>query len=162
MDKSVIIAAIVAIVIIIGVTLIINPFGNSGTSTTPEKTADASISAEDVIKGTEEQPAPADTKKETTPEVKDTTPSKPKPDTSDGIPDKTAVDATYGVVIDEVEGDCTLYQHASTGRFECFGTAGEIETMVPRSEYNSVVEETEYFCKATKFGCKLYQKVILE
>ncbi len=136
MDKTVMIVGALAVVAILGFTLIVNPFGNSDSKST-EPGTDATVEPETTT---------------TEPEDKDD-----KPSTSSSDDDIDYVNATYGTVLVEVEGDCQLYMGIATDKYECFGRAGAYEILAT-NEYK-VAESEEYFCKATKFGCKLYQKV---
>ena len=141
MDKTVMIAGVIAIVAILTITLTLNPFGSS--SSPVDGGGDTSDSTP--------QTTP------TTPQQTGTSDDDRPPITHTNDPDINYEDATYGVILEELEGNCTLYQHVVTEKLDCFGTAGEYYTLVT-NEYKKA-ESEEYFCKATKYGCKLYQKV---
>ncbi len=133
MDRIVLIAIAVAVIAVIGATLMLNP-GGGGTTTKPAEPA--------VTPNAPEEP-------ET-----DTTPKPPRQ------PAGNFTNATYGVQLDEFTGNCKLYQHVVTDRFQCFGTAGNYSTMVT-NEYREATSE-KYFCKGTVYGCKLYETVYIQ
>ncbi|MBN2517733.1 MAG: hypothetical protein JXB14_02730 [Candidatus Altiarchaeota archaeon] len=59
----------------------------------------------------------------------------------------------------EVEGNCTLLYSKTDKRYGCFGCAGGIcET--PDGRW-AETDSDKYFCRATEYGCKVYQKVEL-
>ncbi len=75
-------------------------------------------------------------------------------------PNANYTNATYGEMSPQVSGDCKLYQNVETDSLACFGRAGNYSTLVT-NEYQSS-NSTDYFCKATVYGCRLYQKVTFE
>lgn len=68
--------------------------------------------------------------------------------------------ATYGASPVNATGNCQLYSHVVTGDFQCFGTAGNYSTLVT-NEYH-VNQSDKYYCKATPYGCRLYEKVYVQ
>jgi hypothetical protein len=72
----------------------------------------------------------------------------------------TYTNTSYGVQLDELEGNCKLYKHVVKDEYKCFGTAGNYSTLVT-NEYGQVTSET-YFCKPTIYGCRLYEKVYIQ
>gem|GEM_PF-7068010 len=103
----------------------------------------------------------------------DNTPSITEPDDGDNdvyippvAPDINYTDATYGVHLPDVEGDCKLYRHVVTDRYQCFGAAGKYPNgtnyvTYPTNEYRQATSE-DYFCKPTVYGCRLYEKVYVQ
>jgi len=138
MDKTVMIVGAIAIIAILAFTLIMNPFAGPATSSQTTDTAaeDTSTDQQTTEEPPEEEDKPSHVFKD------------------DGI---DYINATYGEVVEEVEGDCGLYQHIVSDRFECFGTSGAYQTTAT-NDYKEI-ESEKYFCKATEFGCKLYEKV---
>jgi len=138
MDKTVMIAGVVAILAILAVTMILNPF--EGISPSVEKPQDAEAAKDSTQEPSSTAPAGDAESTETTPTP--VTPLETK---------------TYGQMMETVKGNCTLYKHVAKEQYQCFGTAGNFSTMAT-NEY-SKSDSSEYFCKATVYGCKLYQKV---
>jgi hypothetical protein len=134
MDNIVIIAAVVAIIAILGVTLMLNP-SDSGTTTKPTDEGNNIDDSQPTSNPTDDD-------------------DRPRVTAEDNVDYK---DATYGMILEEVEGNCKLYKHVVTDKYACFGTAGNYSTLAT-NEYRKV-DEGDYFCKPTKFGCRAYQKV---
>ena len=130
MDKIVMIAIVVAVIAIVGVGMMLI------------------------------QPAP--TKKPTTPIVTEPVDEEPEEDMPRVRPPPAInyTNASYGVQLNEVEGNCKLYKHVAKEEYTCFGTAGNYSTMAI-NEYR-VAESETYFCKPTIYGCRLYEKVYIQ
>jgi hypothetical protein len=137
MDKTIMLAGVVALVAILAVTFILNPFGGTSTSELKSPTTQT----------TETQPTEETTKENGEKTVKEKDPE-------DDIVYETAV---YGTMLPDVQGDCKLYQNMITDKFQCFGLAGNYSSMAT-NDYRIAESET-YFCRGTVYGCKLYQKV---
>ncbi len=132
MDRIVLIAIAVAVIAVVGATLMLNPGGSAKTTKPAEPLVVPDESDE--------------------PQVDDT----PRPQR----PGNNFTNATYGVALDELTGNCKLYQHVANDRFQCFGTAGNYSTMVT-NEYREATSD-KYFCKGTVYGCKLYETVYIQ
>lgn len=134
MDKIVIIAAVVAVIVVVGAGFFLITNQKSGKSTT------GTLSTSD---GTDNEPSNSDRGRQrilSNPE------------------NITYQNQTFGKMIEPVTGNCTLYEHvAQQHKYACFGTAGNYSVMAT-NEY-MVSNATDYFCKPTVYGCKLYQKV---
>lgn len=153
MDKIVMIAAAVAIIAILAVTLIMNPFGGTTTSTTTETTTPETTEPTTPVETPQEEEPEEEPKEEHTPIV---IPEEYGPD------EEPLPEGTYGIVPEEITGDCTLYTHVVEDELKCFGTAGNYSIMAT-NEYRPLENASEeYFCKPTEYGCKLYQKVNLK
>jgi hypothetical protein len=132
MDKIIMIAAAVAVIIVLGATFLIL---NDNPAKTPGNTADE---GDETHSETDEGP--------------DDRPVR--------TPSGNYTNATYGEMSPQVSGDCKLYQNVETDRLACFGRAGNYSTLAT-NEYQ-LSNSTDYFCKATVYGCRLYQKVTFE
>ncbi len=152
MDKDITIAAIVAIIAVIVVTLLINPFG-SPAGVGEAGPADDLDGESDSEEGDDASEGNAG---ETGPESGD---GEAAPPAGNGE-EIEYENATYGVTLPEIEGDCTLYQNVAEDEYKCFGTAGNYSIMAT-NEYRVANESGSYFCKPTEYGCKLHQRVDL-
>lgn len=142
------IAAVVAIVAIVGVGLMIN-----SNSTTPVTTQGQSSQGGNNNQGTL---GGSDTDS-----GNNTDHNAPRP-VENHLPVVTnTTNATYGYIPPTLQGDCTLYKHVVKDEFKCFGTAGNFSTFAT-NEYRPYANLTGYFCKPTEYGCKLYQKVTFQ
>lgn len=152
MDKIVMIAAVVAIIAIVGVGFMMNP-GSSTPATTQEQPASQS--------GNDNQGASQGSGTNSNGNTDDNT-SNPA-DNHLPVPDDRSnyTNAQFGVMVPDIQGDCTLYKHVTKTEFKCFGTAGNFSTLAT-NEYRTFSNQTEYFCKPTQYGCKLYQKVTFQ
>jgi len=130
MDKTIIIIGIIAIVAVLAVTLVLNPFG------TPEKQQKNVENPKVVVDNMPEEE------------------ERPKIEHPDIDIDPAEIEE---IIKPKIEGNCELYKHVAKNQFQCFGTAGNFSTMAT-NEYRPS-EPDEYFCKPTKYGCKLYQSV---
>ena len=134
MDKIIMIAAVVAVIIVIGSTFLIlngSPAKTSGNTNTANE-GDETHS--ETGEGSNDKPV--------------------------HTPSGNYTNATYGAVMTDLQGDCKLYQNVETNKLACFGRAGNYSTLVT-NEYTSS-NSTDYFCKATVYGCRVYQKVTFE
>jgi len=141
MDKIVMITAVVAVIIVLGSTFLI--LNNS-----PVKTGSTSSGASGNTNTANEGG-------ETHSETGEGTNDRPV-----HTPSGNYTNATYGKMPPQVSGDCKLYRNIETNSLACFGRAGNYSTLVT-NEY-TLSNSTDYFCKATVYGCKLYQKVNFE
>jgi hypothetical protein len=132
MDRIVLIAIAVAVIAVIGATLMLNPGG--GTKTTPQVVTP-------VVQEAQEEPQVDDTQQSRQPRGNFT-------------------NATYGATVEEIATDCQLYQHVVTGRFYCFSKSGKYGVMVT-NEYKQATSD-QYFCKGTPYGCTLYETVYIQ
>lgn len=130
------IAGVVAVVAVLVVTLVINPFGGgSNTAGGGSNNIQTGDSGSDGA-GSQDNDQP---NVNTTPKINYTT-------------------ATYGQNLANVQGNCTLYRHVANEKdYQCFGLAGNYSVMAT-NEYKPA-ESEKYFCKPTVYGCKLYMKV---
>ncbi len=139
MDKSVLIVGVIAVVVVIGVTVLL--FGSTPTPSSQHEGQE----------GTQNTPTAHDNEGEG-----DTTTEQPAEPRANET--KKLEGGVFGNYIDiSAEGDCQLYKHVAKEKYECFGTAGNF-TKYATNEYKPV-ESDKYFCRATKYGCRLYQKV---
>jgi hypothetical protein len=58
---------------------------------------------------------------------------------------------------EEVEGNCVLMYSKLKKRYDCFGCAGD-KCTEPSNDW-VLVESDRYLCKATEYGCRLYEPV---
>lgn len=148
MDKTVLTAGVVAVIVVLAVTLLLDPFGLTKRPSPVEEPEP--VTTESGEETEEEAGEEEGTEGEQEGEEEETEPS----------PEQEEIEYTndtYGYMPEEITGDCTLYKHVVEDHYECFGTAGNFSTMVT-NEYKTA-ESDKYFCKPTKYGCKLYQKV---
>lgn len=151
MDKIVMIAAVVAIAAIIGVGIMMNSSSSTPVANQGQPASQGGNNGEGASGGNSgsggstggNTPGPAD----------------------NHLPVETNksayTNAKLGVVLPDVQGDCTLYKHVVKDEFKCFGTAGNYSTFAT-NEYRAHANLTDYFCKPTQYGCKLYQKVTFQ
>lgn len=136
------VAGAVAIVLILVTTLVLNPFGGS--------------ESKESVPSTEVTPASVENSQE-----RDTTgegQEQPEEKEDANRPNIQVSQATIAEIIKpEVEGDCELYRHVANDRYACFGTAGNFSN-IATNEYRKS-DSDEYFCKPTKYGCRLYETV---
>jgi hypothetical protein len=152
MDNSIITAGIVAVIAIIAVTLVLNPFETTDTTTAEETNGD-----------TEAQET--DTQDDTDSDIDDTDDTGTGTTDSGGyIPEDFNPDSDikpHGTVQGEVKGNCTLYistlPEDQKFPYKCFGVAGNISKPAPH--YYRKTTSDEYFCKPTNTGCTVYEKV---
>ncbi len=137
MDKIILAAAVIAIVAIVAVTMVLNPFSSLGTDSPATDAPDD---------GTDLTPSGSNGEPDDEPDVPDDRPEI-------NVDESTIED----IIAPTVEGDCDLYKHVAKNRWECFGTAGNY-SKVATNEYRPADSDT-YFCKPTEYGCRLYQKV---
>lgn len=186
MDKTVIIAAVVAVVAILAVTLLLNPFGGEAP---PEKveepvitdksgntlvigdyvTTDSGnvyiiknieITTNQIIAISDDTGAEVDLNADTI--VKTTAPQKEPEVEKEPVEKGPAFTVNEAEIEDiikpDVEGNCTLFIDLKKDKYECFGTAGNFSTQPLSMEFREATHE-KYFCKPTKYGCRLYEKV---
>jgi hypothetical protein len=134
MDKTVLIAILVAVIAIFAVTMVLNPFETESDTQTPEETTDGG-STETAVDKTE-----------------------PASDNENHNGGFGITQQDINEITDtKVTGNCTLYYNLLEEKYQCFGVAGNYST-ISGNEHREATSE-KYFCKPTIYGCKLYQKV---
>jgi len=135
MDKIVAVASILAIVAILSVTLILNPFAP------PSPLQEGAVEESDGTGG-----------------VVGTAPEPESEGDEATHPEININQATIeSIITPKVSGNCTLYKHVVKNKWECFGTAGNF-SKIATNEYRPAESDT-YFCRPTEYGYKLYQRV---
>jgi hypothetical protein len=162
MDKTVMIAAIVAIVTVLAVTVMLNPGDSSETGKTDNtETADGTDNeaSADSTPGEDEEPD-TDSTQEADSSGAAVSGGYLPPD-YEYDPKATNIIGDYSSS-DDASG-CTLYKSSDPEDdmpYKCFGTANGIQTKAPN--YYNEVESDKYFCTATTNGCGTSEKVYFQ
>jgi hypothetical protein len=165
MDKTVMIAAIVAIVAVLAVTVMLNP-GNSSTETGSTTTDNTETTTDN----TDNKPQTDTSSDKDEPEPGQTPEVDPSGEVISGgylppdyeyDPNDTKIIGDYKSA-DDASG-CKLYKSSDPEdevMYKCFGTANGIQTKAPN--YYLEVGSDKYFCTATPTGCGTSEKVYFQ
>lgn len=144
MDKTILAVGVIAVIAILATTLILNPFPTESSAEKKEPQTQSDTLAKDKQGGSDDDSDGGSDGQETQ------------------RPPRTPIEVTEdeldNIIKPKITGDCTLYKHVVKDRYQCFGTAGNYSIMAT-NEYRPTTNSTEYYCRPTEYGCRLYQKV---